>query len=153
MRRLAAFLAVACFATVAPTALASIDAPSVHAVVVAEVPERVATNDGAWFYKWSHDAIIVEFYRFGSLRVIWCAYQISQRESGHYPWSDNGSHHGIFQLHNGFWGSVTVAAAQLGRRPTWYDPRINARVATWAFERAGRTFHRHWSATVPGGCP
>lgn len=124
---------------------------SVIALVSAAAP--AAANDGTWYYKWSHDAIIVEFYRFGSMRVIWCAYQIAQRESGHLPWSDNGSHHGIFQLHDGFAGSIRLAAAQLRRAPNFHDPRQNARAAAWGFQSAGRSFKRHWRATVPAGCP
>lgn len=108
-------------------------------------------SNGKW-YQWSRDAIDVEFARYGP-HVVDCAHRIADRESGHWPFSDNGDHHGIFQLHDGFWGSIKSAAAQLGRDPNWYDPRQNSRAAMWAFEAHGRSFRANWAGTTPSDCP
>lgn len=110
-----------------------------------------SSSNGKW-YQWSYEAIHAEFGRFGS-HVEDCANRIVDRESGHWPFSDNGSHHGIFQLHDGFWGSIKAAASQLGRDPNWYDPRQNSRAAMWAFEAHGRSFRANWAGSVPRGCP
>ena len=55
------------------------------------------------------------FARFGP-RVVACAHGVANRESGHWPYSDNGTHHGTFQLGQGFWGSIVAAASTLGTR-------------------------------------
>lgn len=111
-----------------------------------------AANNGSGWYDWSHAAIHAEFGRFGGTAV-YCAMYIAQQESGHWPFADNGNHHGIFQLSDGKWQSVRVAAFQMGRRPNWYDPRQNARVAMWLYEGSGRSFQQHWAATAPWWCP
>lgn len=96
-------------------------------------------------------AVDQAFARFGP-HVVACAHGVASRESGHWPYSDNGSRHGLYQLHSGFWGSILAAATTLHRGASWYDPYVNAWAASLAFGQSG-TFHRNWPGTVPGGCP
>lgn len=108
-----------------------------------------SANEGAWYYQWTHDAVKAEFGRFGGTAV-YCAMVIAQREHGHLI--DNA-----FQLTPGKWPAIQAAARELGRKPSWNDPRQNARVAMWLFEAAkpgpGGSFRRDWPATAPGWCP
>lgn len=122
-------------------------------VALASLPITPArANNGSGWYDWSHAAIHAEFDRFGG-RAVYCAMYIAQHESGHWPFSDNGSHHGIFQLSDSKWFAVQAAARELGRKPNWYDPRQNARVAMWLYEGSGRSFRQHWAGTTPWWCP
>lgn len=102
-------------------------------------------------YSDSYAAIDWWFAPYGA-HVVSCAHRIAARESGHYPRSDNGTHHGIFQLHNGFWNSIVAAATGIGHRPNWYDPWQNAWAARAAYASRG-TFRVNWAQTVPPGCP
>lgn len=108
-------------------------------------------RDGRW-YQWSRDAVNAEFGRFGP-HVTGCAMRIATTESNLWPFADNGSHHGIFQLHDGFWGSIVATANRLGRQPNWYDPRQNAGAAAIGFANAGGTFRSNWPGTRPPDCP
>lgn len=74
-----------------------------------------------------------------------CAHRIAERESHHYPTSDNGNHHGIFQLMDGYWGSLWAAAYTLNEIPNWHSARQNALAARIIFNQSG------WGPW--GGCP
>ena len=109
--------------------------------------------DGRW-YQWSRDAINVEFARFGP-RIVDCAHRIAAGESGHWPFSEEPApdpHHGLFQLHDGYWGSIKAVAARLGRTPNWHDPRQNAGAAAMGFDYYD-SFRVGWAATKPPDCP
>ena len=117
-----------------------------RAALVATATPKTAFNqtDG-------YAAVDQAFARFGP-RVVACAHGVASRESGHWPYSDNGSRHGLFQLHDGFGGSLRAAATTLHRGASWYDPYVNAWAASLGFGQSG-TFRRNWPATVPSGCP
>ena len=125
--------------------------PAVLAFLRAYQASQVAAGHGAFNQADGYAAVGQAFARFGP-RVVACAHGIASRESGHWPYSDNGSRHGLFQLHDGFWGSIRAAAATLHRGASWYDPYVNAWAASLGFGQSG-TFHRNWPATVPSGCP
>ena len=102
-------------------------------------------------------AVDQAFARFGPT-IVECAHGVATRESGHWPYAGlwprrNKTHHGIFQLHDGFYGSVQAAAANLGRPASFFDPYENALAAAAGFESAGGSFRSHWPSTTPGGCP
>ena len=125
--------------------------PTVLAFLQAYQAANAAGSPGVAFNQSDgYSAVDQAFARFGP-RVVACAHGVASRESGHWPYSDNGSRHGLFQLHNGFWGSILAAATTLQRDASWYDPYVNAWAASLAFGQAG-TFHRNWPATAPGGC-
>lgn len=99
----------------------------------------------------SYAAIQTAFGQYGP-GIVDCANRIADVESGHWPYSDNGSHHGLFQLHDGFWGSIVSAAESIGWPASWYNPYENALAASYAFAQHG-TFHDNWKGTAPGDCP
>lgn len=100
------------------------------------------------YYPDSKAAIEFAFSRFGP-NVVVCAKNYAARESGMWPDADNGTHHGMFQMHDGYWGSIVAAQQTLGHlAPSWYDPWQNALAASYGYQASG------WRAWVPrlAGC-
>jgi len=114
---------------------------------VAATPPAGPVNGVSWSYQDTYDAINWYFGPYGQ-HAVDCANLYDNRESGHWPYSDNGTHHGTFQLGQGFWGSIVAHAVALGRVPSWYDPWLNAAAAADAYGTSG------WSAWRPyiSGC-
>jgi len=113
-------------------------------VPVASAPPGFTNADG-------HAAVDQAFDRFGPV-VVACAHGVAHNESNEWPYSNNGTHFGMFQLHRGFQGSINAAAAALGREASFFDPYVNAWAASMAFEAHG-SFRYNWPQTTPAGCP
>lgn len=118
--------------------------------VIAGPPPPAAPRP--WTYSHTYDAVNIYFGQFGP-HIVDCANRILDRESNHWPYSDNGTHHGTWQLHNGFWNSIQGSAAARGEVPDWYNPYQNTNAAGIAFVTHGYSFRVNWRATVPRDCP
>lgn len=75
------------------------------------------------------------------------AHCIANRESNEYPTSDNGTHHGLFQLADQFLGSLLSAAQTLRELPFWWSARENALAARIIYNQSGWA---PWAGA--GGC-
>lgn len=89
--------------------------------------------------------------------VLACAIAIARNESGYWPYAGlwprvNKTHHGLFQLWDGFYGSIQAAAATRNEPASFFNPFQNALAAAAAYESRG-TFQVNWAATAPPGCP
>jgi hypothetical protein len=90
-------------------------------------------------------AAVDEFFANAGPFTLSTAHCIAERESHHIPTSDNGTHHGLFQLANQFIGSLNAAAQTLGQVPNWHSARQNALAARIIYNQSG---WRPWG----GGC-
>lgn len=134
--------------TATPTATATRDENARIETATIVIPPGVWWGYG---YNDSYQAISLYFGPYGA-NAVRCANGIVDRESGHWPYSDNGTHHGIFQLHQGFWGSIRAIAAARRETPDFHNPYQSAWAASQAFA-AHRSFRYNWPRTTPAGCP
>lgn len=82
-----------------------------------------------------------------------CANGVLDHESGHYPYSINGTHRGAWQEHPGFAATIRMAAAERHEIPDFLNPWQATRAAQVAFDQAGHSFRRNWPGSTPRGCP
>lgn len=105
-----------------------------------------------WTYADTYAAVDLYFGPYG-LGIVTCVNRILDKESGHWPYSNNGNHFGAGQLHGGFWGSIQAAAAERGEEPDFFNPYQNVWAMRAGFDAAGRSFRANWAGTRPRGCP